>query len=274
MIHRLAEIVEQDTSTTHLTLRILLHTLQFLVVDVLLSTLLRKLSERDDVADLIEEHRLTRQTVTSATTNLLIIALNALRQIIVHHEAHITLVDAHTKSNGGTHHIYFVVDESLLHPITSRRRQSGMISHRPHSLLLQLGSHTLRGLTTHTIYDAALARMTSYECHDEALLILGGISPANVQREIRTIKGRHEDRSLSPIVLRQSKLLHDVLLRYLVRCSSKRSHRHTREKLLQLAQLRIFRTEVMSPLRDAMSLVHSEHAHLQLSRRRRARRVM
>ena len=61
MIHRLAEIVEQDTSTAHLTLRILLHTLQFLVVDVLLSTLLRKLPQRDDVADLIEEHRLARQ---------------------------------------------------------------------------------------------------------------------------------------------------------------------------------------------------------------------
>ena len=136
MIHSLAEIVEQNSAAAYLTLGIFLHTVQLLVVDSLLTAVLSKLTQHDDVAHLIEQYRLAGQSVATSTPYLLIIALYALRQVVVHHVAYIALVDTHAESYGGTHYIYIVVDEFLLHLITLPWRQSGMISLGTHAFLL------------------------------------------------------------------------------------------------------------------------------------------
>ena len=77
--------------------------------------------QRDNVTDVVEQYSLTWQSVTTATPYFLIVILDALRQIIVHHKAHIALVDAHSEGNRGTDHLNAVVDEIFLHPATFSR---------------------------------------------------------------------------------------------------------------------------------------------------------
>ena len=63
----LTKIVQQYASPTYLRLCILLHTLQFVEVDFLLSALIRKLPQGDNVLQVVEQNRLARQTVAPTT---------------------------------------------------------------------------------------------------------------------------------------------------------------------------------------------------------------
>ena len=274
MVHCLAEIVEQYSSAADLTLCIFLHTVQLLVVDGLLTAVLGKLTQHDDVAHLIEQYRLAGQSVASSTTYLLIIALYALRQVVVHHVAHIALVDAHTEGYRCTHYIYIVIDEFLLHLITLSGRQSGMISLGTHTFLLQFHGYSLSGLSAHTVYNATLIAMTGNEGKQKAQLVLRRISSAYIKRKVRTVEGRNKNLWIARLVFFQTQLLHNIFLGYLVSSSRKGSDWYFREKLFDSAQLRIFRTEIMSPLRDTMCLVYSKHANLERSSRISARRMV
>ena len=192
----------------------------------------------------------------------------------MHHVAHIALVDAHTEGYRCTHYIYIVVDEFLLHLITLPWRQSGMISLGTHTFLLQFHGYSLSGLSAHTVYDAALIAMAGNEGKQKAQLVLRRISSAYIERKVRTVEGRNKNLWLARLVFFQTQLLHNILLGYLVGSSRKGSNRHSRKELFQSAQLRIFRTEIMSPLRDAMRLVYSKHANLERSSRIGTRGMM
>ena len=192
----------------------------------------------------------------------------------MHHIAHIALVDAHTEGYRCTHYIYIVVDEFLLHLVTLPWRQSGMISLGTHTFLLQLHGYSLSGLSAHTVYNAALIAMAGNEGKQKAQLVLRRISPAYIKRKVRTVEGRNENLWLARLVFFQTQLLHNILLGYLVGSSRKGCDWYSREKLFESAQLRIFRTEIMSPLRNTMSLVYSKQAYLEWSSRISARRMM
>src|SRR4029078_181823 len=54
-----------------------------------------------DVARTEKQHAFAWQPVASRASRLLIIALNVFRQIVVHNETHVWLIDAHSKGDGG-----------------------------------------------------------------------------------------------------------------------------------------------------------------------------
>ena len=116
--------------------------------------------------------------------------------------------------------------------------------------------------------------MAGNEGKQKAQLILRRISPAYIERKIRTVEGRNKNLWLARLVFFQTQLLHNILLGYLVSSSRKGSDRHSRKKLFESAQLRVFRTEIMPPLRYAMSLVYSKQANLERPCRISARRMM
>ena len=122
MIHCFAEIIKQNSTTTNLTLGILLHTIKFLIVYILLTTVLSKSAKRDNITHLIEQNGFTRQTVSTSTSYLLIIILDTFRHVIMHNKTHITFVYTHTKSYCSTNDINLIINESLLNTVSLKRR--------------------------------------------------------------------------------------------------------------------------------------------------------
>ena len=161
MIHCFSEIIEQNSATTHLTLRILLHTIQLFIIDILLTTFFCKLSKHYKITYLIKQNSLARKSVTSSTSYLLIIALYTFRQIVMNNKAHITLVNTHTKSNCCAHHIYFVVNKCFLHIVSFISRKSCMISLGTNTFFLKFLGHHFCCFPAHAIYYTTLVMMTS-----------------------------------------------------------------------------------------------------------------
>ncbi len=67
------------------------------------------------------------QTVAPGASDLLIIAFDAFGQVEVNDEAHIGLVDAHAKRDGGNDDLCIIADEGFLIPAPFRIIQSRMI---------------------------------------------------------------------------------------------------------------------------------------------------
>ena len=52
----------------------------------------------------------------------------------MNYESDISLIDSHSKSNGGTNHLYLVIQKVFLSPVTLQQRQTGMICYRIHMM--------------------------------------------------------------------------------------------------------------------------------------------
>ena len=111
------EITEQDTAAADVGFSILLHALQLLYIDALLSAFRSKFSKQDEVREGIEEQSVAGQSVPSGTAYFLIETLDAFGQIVVNDPSYITLVDAHAESDCGAYYLYTVIDEIILCPV-------------------------------------------------------------------------------------------------------------------------------------------------------------
>ena len=127
MVNVFSKVRKQDASATDVGLGILLHALQLLQIDALLTTFTGKLREGDDIAQRIEKQSLAGHAVASSTSHLLIVVLQTLRHVVVDDPAHITLVDAHAESDGGAYHLHTVVDEVLLRLVALQGSHASMI---------------------------------------------------------------------------------------------------------------------------------------------------
>ncbi len=188
MIHRLVEIAQQNPAPAQRSLRKLTHPLKLLRIDALLPALVDERLQRDYVRIGIKHHSLSLHPVAARTPDLLIIALNVARHIVVNHPADITLVDTHTESHRGTHHLHIAVDKLLLSQIALRHRQTRMIDHRTVAQSPQIIVHRLRRLTADAIDNTRVMAVTLYESRDIANpLLLPRIVP-HAQRNIRPVK--------------------------------------------------------------------------------------
>ena len=84
--------------------------------------------------------------------------------------------------------------------------------------------------------------------------------PSDCQAEVGTVERRNEDPGLVEVQLSD-----DIFTGNLVGCGRKGHNRHPRKLLVQHAQLRIFRTEIVSPLRDAMCFVNGKERNVHVS---------
>ena len=188
MVHLLSEIVEQDTSATDARFGILLHLAQFVLVQFLLSTVLGKLFQLDNVREGIEKHGVCRSSIAPGTSYLLVETLDALWHVVMDDPSHVALVDAHTEGDGGTDHLNGVLLEQLLCLVTFSLVQSGMIDTRLDTVSLQELRHFLRILSAKTIDDAT-ARWTRFdEIQDILFLFFCRVASLDVQAEVRTVE--------------------------------------------------------------------------------------
>ena len=109
---------------------------------------------------------------------------------------------------------------------------------------------------TQAINNATFVRTLVDEFQNGSCLVFLLIASSYIQTQIRTVKRRYEC-----FRFLQCELVHDVLSCDFVRRSGKGDNRHFWELLANGFQLGIFRSEVMSPLGNAMCFVYGEQGN-------------
>ena len=171
-------------------------------------------------------------------------------------EAHIGLVDAHTKCVSRHHHTYTVLRPVYLAIIFLRIGQPCVIVTGGDPVLFQKPSH-INGLLTSSSIDDGTA--VGHSLQDMEQL------PSPVLR-----LSYHIDKILAfethrkDILLSEMEPFLNVINDFRRGCGSECQHRHIirREQLPNLCYLQIRRAEIITPLRNAMSFVDDQHTHL------------
>ena len=112
-------------------------------------------------------------TIPSGTTGFLIVAFDTLWDIMVDDKAHIGLIDAHTKGNGGHDHIHLFHQEHILILGTCFGIEPGMIGYSTHSIHLEYLGEFLDPFSAQTIDDSRLSLVLFYKTDDVRIHILG-----------------------------------------------------------------------------------------------------
>ena len=102
----------------------------------------------------------------------------------------------------------------------------------------------------HTIDDAALPTVGIDEVDDSCRLFLFIQSSPDGERQVGTVEGRNEDFRIT-----QVQLVDDIGTGYFIGCRCQCHDRYLWKMFFQDGQLGIFRTEIMSPMRDTVSFI-------------------
>ena len=156
---------------------------------------------------------------------------------------HITFVDTHAESDCGAHYLYAVIDEIVLYLVSIRGSESCMIDGCTKPVLLQHLCHFLCVAPAHAIDDAAFAGMAGDEIQDGLVLLFQLVSPLYGKAEIGPVERGNEYSGLD-----EMQLPYDVFACYLIGRSGKCNDGDVGKHLMYESHLRVFRTEIMSPL--------------------------
>ena len=207
-----------------------------------------------DVAHAVERQRIGGQAVAAGAADLLIIALDIGRHVGVKDEADVRLVDAHAERHGRDHDDAVLLQENILVARARRRLHAGVIGQRLDAVLAQEIGKLLGLAPRGAIDDAALPAMAFDEFRD--LFAAAGLC-LHRQAQIGPVEAVHEHSGRAA-----EKLLDDIRARRGVGRRGERDGLHAAKLCLHLAERRIFRTEVVAPLRDAMRLVDRQQRDL------------
>ena len=252
---RLAEVFEQHLAAAARGLAIADQRVELAVLDLLLavgrSGLGDQVAQLGDVAGAVDHPRIRRQPVASGAAGLLVIGLEALRQVEVRDEADVRLVDTHAEGDGGDHDDPLLLEEPVLVPGPHRLVEAGVVRQR----LVARGREALGDILDPGAGQAVDdARIAAVPAPDEGVelggrAVLGGDGVADVGA-VET-GGEH-----APIV--EAQALDDVALGGLIRGGGDGDAGHRRETVLEHRELEVLGPEVVAPLRDAMGLVDGE----------------
>ena len=115
-VELLAEVVQQLAAAAHGAFGVVGHLGQQLVGVVALGhrLILAELLQLENVVVAVEHQAVALQAVAAATAGFLVVALDGLGRVVVNHEAHVGLVDAHAEGDGGHNHVALLVEERVL----------------------------------------------------------------------------------------------------------------------------------------------------------------
>ena len=205
------------------------------------------------VGGVAEQHGIRFLPVPPRAARLLEIRLQRFGSVHVHHEAHVGLVDTHAESIGGHHHLTPSGHPELLAMVALARVEPGVIICRRHSRLLQEPDHMLRAAAAAHVDDACPPYPPHYSQQAAELV-------AVVQNHVCQVFA-HETR-LEPAAVVHQQFRTDILGHpWRSRCREG-NDRCCGVILAYVGNLKIRRTEIVAPLRNAVRLVHGNHAHL------------
>ena len=247
------EIMEQHLATADRRLGIGGRLGKELPTDILLGHGLafHKLLQLLQVLIAVESYTLSFAAVTTSSTCLLIIAFQTLGDIIVDDKTDVGFVDTHAKSNGSHDDVDVFLQEIVLRLTAGGRVETGMIGSRLDVVGTKHGGQFLHLLARKTVDDAALAGILPDELHD---LHIGGIVAAGLLSdfiiEVWTVEG-----TLEFLGIHDAQTLLDVRT-HLIGCRSRQGNQRSLAYLIHLVtDFAVFRTEVMPPFRNTVSLI-------------------
>ena len=203
----------------------------------------------------IIKHALARQPVAPRPPGFLIVALDALGQIVMHHQPHIRLVDPHPESDGRRHDRRPVADEPILHPPPLRRLQPRMVRLRPQPPLRQRLRHLLRRLARAAIDDRRIPPPRPQQRQQPRK---PPFLRHNAVGKVGAVETGYEHPRIIQPQLRQNIRPHPFRRR-----RRQSDHRRPRRHPPQTRQLPVSRTEFMPPFGNAMRLVNRDQPYLQ-----------
>ena len=142
----LREIAQEGGAAAFAGLGVMHHLAQLLARDsrFALAFLLDETRLLDHVARAEKENAFARQPVAPGSPGFLVIALDVLRQIVMHDEADVRFVDPHPEGDRRAHHPHVVAQEHLLVLRALLRFQPGVIRLRRDAVGVQLRGHASR----------------------------------------------------------------------------------------------------------------------------------
>ena len=192
--------------------------------------------------------------VAARAPGLLIIALYALRDVVVDYETHVRLVDSHAEGDRGHYHIYLLHQELVLILGTHLRIETCVIRQRPDAVDAEEGGHLLDLLPAEAVDDAGLAGILAYETH-YVLLRLNFVTDFVIK--VGAVEGRLENDGIL-----NTQILEYVALHFWSSRCGEGDDGSAAYLVHQTADAPVLRSEVVSPFRDTVRLVHSVERYL------------
>ncbi len=208
------------------------------------------------VGGVVQQQRLGRGTVTAGPARLLIVGFDVLGDVVVHHEAHVRLVDPHAERHRCHHYLDVILEEGILGLLALGQGQTGVVGRGLAAVAGEALGHLLHPIATGAVDDAAVALLALHvaqqllrrlELLHQAVADIGPVEAGGMDEGII---------ELQPV--------QHVAAGSLVGGGGERHHGHLGEPLLEPAERRVFRPKIVAPLGDAVGLVDGEQAEWQL----------
>ena len=251
----LAEVIEQHLAAAGLGLGEGRHHVELVLLHLQLLGVLDVVEQATYpayVGGIIEQQRLGRGAVPPGPTRLLVVGLDILGHVIVHHEAHVGFVDPHAERHRRHHYLDIILEEVFLGALTLLERQTGMVGCRLAAVAYQALGHLLHPVAAGAVDDAAVALLTldvaqqlfcRLELLHQAVADIGSVETGGMDEGIL-----------------QFEAMQDIAPGRLVGGGGEGHHGHLGEPLLEPAQGRILGAKIMTPLGDAVGLVDGKQA--------------
>ena len=220
-----------------------------LLIQLLIAAVLQQKFGGGDVAGGVEEDAVRRLPVPSGPSRLLVVGLQALGHVVVDDIAHIGFVNAHAEGVGGHHDRPVVKLKVVLICLALLLVQPGVIAGGGDAPLAQGGADLLHAGAGGAVDDAALPTPLLNQFQQGGQLSLGA---PHVQEQV----GAVETGDLAQGIL-QLQALRNVVPHLCCGGGGEGGHhRAAGESVQELGDLQIAGAEVLSPLGDAVGLVH------------------
>src|SRR5690606_39029143 len=197
----------------------------------------------------VEGQTMPFSPIPARTARFLIVALNALGNVVVDHKTHIGLVDSHTKGYGGHHDVHILHQEHVLVFGTGLGIKARVVGHRTDFVDLKDLCQFLHLFSAETIDDAGLSPMLFYKTDDVRIHILG-LGP-DLIKEVGPV-----ERGLEDLGIDHPQVFDDVLLYLWGRRGGKADYRDSLPQTVDDSfDVAVLRPEIMAPFRYAVGLV-------------------
>ena len=258
----LAEVVQNTAPKTPAALAIIHHCPQpahFQGVRLTFLSSGEKRSGCGHIAVAVEKDTVRRLAVPPGTTRLLIIGLQILGHIVVDDKADVGLVNTHAKGIGSHHDLTAVKLKAVLIAPPLLFAQSRVIPGDGKAMDLQLLADPLHGGAGGAVNHAAFSPPLVQQCQKRRKFF-----PARtlyVKKQVRPVKACYH-----PLRVLQTQPYGDIPLHPGSRRGCKgRQHRPSGQRGHERRNTQIAGPEVLSPLRDAVRLIHRHQRNVQRS---------
>ena len=257
LVVRFSEIMQQYLAPTHRRLGVVGRLEQQLMAYLLFlhGFCLHQFVELLQIFAAVERNAVSQTPVAARTTRLLIISLEALGNVVMDHEPHVGLVDAHSERYRGYDHVDALLQKRVLVGRTLRRVHSGVIGQGCYAVDVQRLGKLLHFFAAQAVYDARFSGMLT-DVADYLFVDILGLRSHFVIK-VLAVEARFID-----LGVQNAEIFLDVVLHLQRGRGGQRYHREISYLRYHGSDLAVFGAEIVAPFRDAMGLVDSEKRYV------------